>query len=370
MKRFLLALGVGTTLMMGACSSEHAATPKQPEVAREVRVLETAPAKVPDQVVALGTVHASETAELAAQMMGNVTAVHVREGDAVKRGQVLAVIDPSGAQAGLERAQAALSAARHERTAAQSQRTLAQSTLKRYATLFERKSVSPQEYDEVAARSAAAEARAEAAAASEAQAKAAVAQAQTAFGHTRIRAPFDGVVTARKVDPGAMAAPGTPLLTVEGTGRHRVDVTVDESSLRFVKLGAHVPVLLDAYPGERLEGRVRQIVPAADPASRTFLVKIELPRSPVLRSGLSARARFSRGEREALLVPRTAVVDRGALKGVFVVGQDHVAALRYVTVGGAMGDRVEVLSGLGPREIIVQAPAERELGGKRIEVQR
>jgi RND family efflux transporter MFP subunit len=367
MKTILSILGAISLLLMAACTTEQQQKPQAaPEVVRNVAIYQTAEVQVPDILVALGTVRASETSQLAAQMMGNVISVNVREGDAVKRGQVLATIDPSQAQAGLDRAQAASKAAQHELAAAQSQRALAESTLQRYATLYERKSVSPQEYDEVKARQQGAVAQTEAAAAAEEQAKAAVAQARTALGYTRILAPFDGFVTERKVDPGAMATPGMPLLTVEGTGHYRLDATVDEGSLRSVKIGSTVPVSLDAYPGENLEGRVAQIVPAADPATRTFLVKVELPHSSVIRSGLSGRASFSRGNREALLVPQTAIVDRGALKGVYVVGSDQIATLRYVTVGGPIGDRVEVLSGLSPRETVVQAPADRELGGRRL----
>ncbi len=92
---------------------------------------------MPDVIAAVGTVHAAETAQISAQMMGNVIAINVREGDAVAQGQVLATIDPAQAQAGLERAQAALSAAHHEVAAAQTERSLTESTLKRFETLYQ-----------------------------------------------------------------------------------------------------------------------------------------------------------------------------------------------------------------------------------------
>ena len=340
-----------------------------PENAGKVAVVQTTVAAVPDVIAALGTVRAAETVQLSAQMMGNVLSVNVREGDAVAPGQVLATIDPSQAQAGLERAQASLSASQQEVAATQSERQLAESTLKRYDTLFQRRSVSPQEYDEVKARYQGASARAEAAQAGQSQAKAAVALAQTTFTYTKVRAPFSGIVTERRVDPGALASPGMPLLTVESTGRYRLEATVDEASFRFVKLGQSVPVALDAYPDHGLTGRVTQIVPAADPATRTFIVKIELPANAMLRSGLSGRASFSRGDRQSVVLPRTAVVERGALNGVYVVGADQVATLRYVTVGDAIGDHFEILSGLNAQESVVLSPGDRDLGGKRVEVQ-
>jgi multidrug efflux pump subunit AcrA (membrane-fusion protein) len=88
-----------------------------------------------------------------------------------------------------------------------------------------------------------------------------------------------------------------------------------------------------------------------------------------VRSGLFGRAQFPRGERSAILIPSTSVVHRGALVGVFAIGQNQLAELRYVTLGNPVGDRVEVLSGLSPNEVVVSSPGDRELGGKQVEVQ-
>lgn len=365
------ALLLSLTLMVVAagCSSRTEEKAPPPETLNGVAVYTAATARVPDVIAAVGTVRASETAQLSAQMMGNVLSVTVREGDAVKQGQVLATIDPAQAQAGLDRAQAALSSAQHELAAAQTERSLSESTFKRFETLYQRKSVSSQEYDELKARYMGSIARSEAAQSGEAQAKAAVAQAQTAFGYTKLRAPFQGIVTERRADPGVLATPGMPLLTIEAAGRYRLEASIDEANLRFVRMGEAVRVTLDAYPDEQLTGKVTQIVPAADPNTRTFLVKVELPANKLLRSGLFGRANFSRGERDSLVIPRTAVVDRGPLKCVYVVGADKIASLRYVSVGGVIDDRLEVLSGLSPTEVVIASPADREFGGKRVEVQ-
>ena len=110
-----------------------------------------------------------------------------------------------------------------------------------------------------------------------------------------------------------------------------------------------------------------EIVPAVDLASRSFLVKVELPSDTRLRSGLFGRARFPRGERTSLLIPRSAVVERGQLRGVYVIGANQIAELRYVTLGKTARDQVEVLSGLQAGEKLITAPGDRELGGKRIE---
>ncbi len=369
MRAVLKAVAV---LLVGAaglvsCTSEKKPAVSAPEVVRNVQLLNVQQATVPDLLEAVGTVQAAESAQLAAQIMGNVVAVNVREGDPVRRGQVLAVIDDAQPRAGRERAEAAVHASDHELAAAEAQYALASATMNRYQDLFDKKSVSPQEFDEVKTRYQAASAQREMAKAGQAQAQAAMAQANTLYEYTRIRAPFDGVVTAKRVDPGALAAPGMPLLTVEKTGQFRLEANVDESQLRFVKTGQAVAVQVDAVGTSPIQGKVVQIVPAADPGSRSFVVKIELPRNPQLRSGLFGRAYFNRGARESLVVPRTAVVDRGQLQGVYVLGQDKTAELRYVTLGRPQGEGVEVLSGLQPGEQLVAAPGNRDLGGKKIE---
>ena len=99
------------------------------------------------------------------------------------------------------------------------------------------------------------------------------------------------------------------------------------------------------------------------------MIKIELPANQQLRSGLFGRAQFSHGERQSLLVPRTAIVERGQLQGVFVLDQNRVAALRYVTLGKSAGDDVEVLAGLQDGDRLVTKPGSLELEGKLVEAQ-
>jgi len=368
-KYFLTIFAIAVLFLSMSCSSEKRSEAQKPETGGKVAVVKVSNSTIPDVLTAVGTVHAAETAQLAPQIMGTVVAVHVREGDTIRAGQVLVSIDPAQSKASLEGAQAALSASEHQLAAAQTQQKLAEETLARYDTLFQRKSVSPQEYDEVKARAQAAAAAAEATRAQRSQAKAAVEQAQSGFAYTSIRAPFHGVVIERRVDPGALASPGTPVMTVESNGRFRLEATVDEANLRFVRTGETVPVSLDAYLGEGMNAKVIQIIPAADPSSRTFLVKLELPALKLVRSGLFGRAQFPRGERTTILIPNSSVIRRGALNAVFTVGQDEVAALRYVTLGNVMGDRIEVLSGLSLNEVVVSSPGDRELAGKQVEVQ-
>jgi RND family efflux transporter MFP subunit len=354
---------------LAGCTNERRTEPAAAETVSNVSVMVAQKTTVPDLLEAVGTVRAGQTSQVASQMMGNIVEIRVHEGDRVQSGQVLATVDDIQPRSRVEQATGALAAAEKEVSAADSDLALADSTLKRYQQLYEKKSVSPQEFDEIKARRQSAEARRDMARAGQTQANAALAQGQTSLGYARIRAPFAGVITEKKADAGTLASPGMPIFTIEDTRHYQLEATIDESDIRIVRLGQIVSVTVDALGNTELSGKVVQIVPAADSASRSFLVKVELPSDTRLRSGLFGRARFPRGERTSLLIPRSAVVQRGQFQGAYVIGANQIAGLRYVTLGKTSGDQVEVLSGLQAGEKLVTAPGDRELGGKRIAAQ-
>ena len=362
---YLLAMALSGVL--AGCTNERRAASLPPETVSNVSVIVAQKTTVPDWVEAAGTVRASQTSQVSSQVMGNIVEIRTHEGDHVQAGQVLAILDDTQSRSATDQATATVTSAEKEVSAADSDLALAVTTLKRYQQLYEKKSVSPQEFDEIKARYQSAEARRDMARAGQAQANASLTQARTSLGYTRIRAPFAGVVTERKVDAGTLASPGMPLFTIEDTRSYRLEVAVDESDLRLVRIGQVSPVTIDALGNAKLSGKVVQIVPTADPASRSFLMKVELPADARLRSGLFGRARFPRGERSALLVPSTSLVERGQLQGVYVLDANQIAGLRYVTLGKSTGEQAEVLSGLQEGEKLVAAPGgDRDLSGKRI----
>ncbi|MGZ7079112.1 MAG: efflux RND transporter periplasmic adaptor subunit, partial [Thermoanaerobaculia bacterium] len=179
------------------------------------------------------------------------------------------------------------------------------------------------------------------------QARAGLAEAETFLSYSRVRSPIDGIVTARMVDPGAQAAPGMQLLTVEDDRHYRVDTTVDEELASHVRTGD--PVMIDG----RINARVTNVVPNVDPATRSALVKIVVPRDSGLRSGAFVRVAFAVGSRSGITVPESAIVRRGQLTSVFVVDTQDLARMRLVTIGDPREGRVEVLSGIDPGEKIV-----------------
>jgi RND family efflux transporter MFP subunit len=369
MKLFWTAglLTAGVAALAGCNSSE----PVHPAPAQGflARVVTSSQQQAPVTVQATGTIHAKETAVLSAQVMGRVQQVLVREGDSVRAGQALVVLDDAALNASAEQAEAGVKAAENQLAAVQTNADLAASTLARYKQLQQQKSVSPQELDEVTRRAEASSAQVDALRGQLGAAKAQATGARAMLGYTRITAPFAGVITARMADPGALASPGVPLLQIDSAGPLQLQATVAESAISVVHKGMKIPITIDAAPSLDPAGSVAEIVPAADPASRSFLLKIDLPPSPQLRAGMYATAAIATGTREAIVVPRSATVLRGSLPCAYVLDGNGIAQLRYVTLGTQRGNFVEVLSGISAGEKLVDDPGDRDLAGKHIEVQ-
>jgi membrane fusion protein, multidrug efflux system len=371
-------------LELGGCGGSLSTKQPGGEAVRGVHVGVVRLERVPDEVEAPGTVASVRSAQVAARVMGAVLRIAVREGERVRQGQLLLALDErefaarrSAAEADLREAGAGREEAAHAVAAAQAQTDVARKTYDRYVYLRDQKSVSPQEFDEVDARNRAAQAALQQALARKQQADAAngraqdeLRAAQTVANYARIVAPFDGIVVRRFVDFGSMAAPGTPLLVLEDASRYRLEATLDAKNAESVGRGDRARVALDAFPEKTFEASVAEIEAGADPASHTVQVKLDLPKDSQLRSGLFGRAWFHRGERQAVVVPRGALIERGQLRGVFLVDAGGIAHLRLVTLGASFGDRREVLSGLEAGEMIVIDPGGRELDGKRMEAER
>lgn len=371
----LTTLATALTISILTLACGKAAETKAPEAVPGIAV-ETASLAPSDEVIeALGTIRATTIANLSAKTVGNVTQILVAEGDRVKAGQLLLAIDDRDiaaqqrkAAAGLEEVEGAIASADAGRAAAASQAELATATWKRFVSLKERGSVSPQEFEEVEARYRAAVAQKTSAdrmydqmIAKRSQARADADSASAMLSWTRITSPVDGVVTAKNADVGMQAMPGMPLLTVESTSGYRVDTTVDESRLGAIKAGSKAQVIVDAT-GASIDGTIAAVSPALDPGSRSYVVKISLPPTEGLASGMSARARFKVGETKTISLPKSALVAQGQLTGVWGVDTEGIARLRFVQTGRDLGDRVEVLSGLseGDRYVAGVTGAVRE----------
>ena len=372
--------------LLAGCHSTPEPQTQVPSTVTGLAVGQAVVRTVPSTMQAVGSVHAAESTAVSAQLSGRVLAVLVHAGDAVRAGQPLVRIDSTLAASDLARSNAAVAAAQAAVAAAQSQSDLADSTLHRYQMLRDRKSISPQEFDEVSRRDQAAQAQLHAAASQLAAAQAAASSAATVAGYATVRAPYAGLVTARMADPGTLAAPGVPLLTVDRSGPLQLQVSVDESRIASVHVGQHLDATLN---GQTVPTTVAEIVPAADPASHSFLVKLALPAAqpalraaqpalraaqpalraaqPALRAGIYGSVAIPIGQRTAILIPSSAVVQRGSLATAWVLDANQIASLRYLTLGAAFGDQVEALSGIAAGDTLVLQPADRNLAGSRIQ---
>lgn len=364
--RGILIVAILAAPLVFGCSTDRHAAAASPERVSDVSLIAVQSRSVPNWTEAVGTVRASQTASIASQISGNILEVHVHEGDRVTPGQILALIDDAMPRAAVEEASAAEASAKQSLSAAEAEYVLAASTQERYRQLHEKNEISTQQFDEVKTRAQAAAAARDLAQAQILRATAALAQARVSLGYCRVEAPFAGLVTARQVDPGTYASVGLPLFTIERGDSYRLEAQINEADVGSIRIGSPATVIIDSIGGQ-LESRVIEVVPAADSASRTFLVKIGLAPDSRLRSGLFGRARFPRGTRNALMIPRAALVERGQLEAVFVVDSGNLSTLRYVAPGNPDGQYVEILSGLQAGERIIATPGDRELGGKLIE---
>lgn len=377
-----LVIPVLLSAFLAACSGPethpHAAATGDAPV--PVRAVAASISDWPDVYEATGAVRARAAAILSSKVMAYVQQVSVNAGDRVREGQTLVTLDARDLEAGVRRAEAgraevqnAVPEAEQGIAATKANLDLAQATFRRIDELAAKKSVSPHELDEASARLKGAQAAYEGARAKRAQLDSRLAQVEQEIrsasivrDYARIVAPFSGVVTAKSVDPGVLAAPGVPLLTIEREGGYRLEVSVEESRLSSVRVGQTVSVSLDSLDNAN-NARISEIVPAVDPVSRTYIVKIDLPPTPNLRSGLFGRAVFPMGARKVVTIPADTVVERGQLQQVFVVegGQAH---LRMITTGRRGSGAVEVLSGLNEGEKVIAAVPGGLADGARVEV--
>ena len=140
---------------------------------------------------------------------------------------------------------------------------------------------------------------------------------------------------------------------MEDPNRLRLEATVAESDLKAVGRGNRIPVMIDALPGQPLPGIVSQILPAGDPQTHTFTVKVDLPPTHGLRTGMFGRLQLDKGVSRTIMLPSSAVIERGELTSVYVVGHDHVARLRWVRVGRRFNQQTEILSGINEGERVL-----------------
>jgi RND family efflux transporter MFP subunit len=305
--------------------------------------------------------------------------VKAQIGDHVKAGELLASLDARDLDTAVRRATAACDEVREAMLEADSSIAasnasleLAQATFARMQDLYNKKSLSTQEFDETQANLKSAQAAHEMTLARRReldsklrQADQEVSAAEVNRSYAEIAAPFAGLVTSKSVESGNLAMPGSPLFTIEREGPFRLEAAVEDSRLGSIRLGQPVSAHLDVVD-RPVDARVSEIVPGVDALSRSGTVKIDLPPLGGLRSGGFGRAVFTLGKRKLIAVPAGAVATNGQLESVYV-SENGLARARLVTLGQRLDDSVEVLSGLNEGEEVI-FPVPRTLSdGVRVE---
>jgi RND family efflux transporter MFP subunit len=316
-------------LLLAGCGSKEEPTTTvvsaAPQKTIQAAVVETKSTSVPIRVEVTGQVAPIFQATLSSRIQGTIDKLLVREGSRVSKGQLLIQLDSRDLQADLARAHAEVENAKAH--------------LDRMNQLYAQDAVSKQEMENATRAYRVAEASRRA--------------VEAQLSYTMVRAPFEGVITEKKVEAGELASPGQPLLKMEDPQRLRLEATVAEGDLKSVSRGDKIPVVIDALGGQALTGLVSQILPAGDPQTHTFMVKVDLPKTPGLKTGMFGRFQLDKGLTQTILVPSAAVVERGELSSLYVVGSDQTARLRWVKLGRRFEQQVEILSGLNIGERVL-----------------
>jgi len=393
-KHFLALVTVACSAALTSCQHETHAASEPPAVPVQVR----APAVVEraESVSASGSVEGSETADVAFQVAGKVARVLVEEGQHVRRGQLLAEIEPTDYRNAFNAATAqkeAALAAEQRADAGPRKQDLEQARIdfersqdeyKRMKFLVERKSLPPNDFQKFEAAYNAAKERYDMAlegtrkedrAAATAQAHAADAQASEEnkrLNDTRLLAPISGNISMRRVDPGQTVAAGMPVFAIVELIPVKVRVGVPEAEIGKVRQGATSEVSVPSLDGRRFSGKVAIIGVAAEPTSRTYTVKILLPNpGTVLLAGMVAEARiFGPAKLKSLTIPGEAVVpDPQGAPNVFVYSADRKRVYGHrVEVGPPVGNEVEIRAGLTGSQQVVVAGQQKVREGSVVEI--
>lgn len=336
--RLLPALiSLALCLLLAACSEK----PPKTEDIRPVRAIVVAPAGVRQAVELAGEVQPRYESRLGFRVGGKVIARRVDIGTLVKRGQLLMQLDASDFQLAQAQARAAVSAA-------DSTLALAQSELNRYRELRQKNFISQAVLESK-------EAAYKAALAAHEQATVGLRVQANQSSYASLIADADGVVTGIEAEVGQVVSPGMPVVRIARTGEKEVRVSIPEDQVAKLKRIGDVIVRTWANPELAMEGRLRELSPIADAATRTFTAKIALPKAGnEIQLGMTATVSFATEAPPGIRLPMTALLNHKDKTAVWVVDQGTVK-LTVVEIAGAVGNEIMILSGLAPGQTVVTA---------------
>ena len=331
----LVAALAFSTASLAACSKSPPDAPQvQSKVAAPVMQMGSqsmvAFARVP------GTVTAHQQVQLSSRLSGYIRAMSVRDGQAVKAGQLLFEVDPTDVLGQVQQAQAGLAEA-------ESALTDARSNYGRFKALYAQQAIPEKQWDQVKSAYAMAQARV-------AAARGGISTAQSQLRYARVTAPFSGIITRKFMQNGDLASPGQPILALADTSRLEVQCSVSRIQYRSLHIGQQVAVISD---GKSVSATVLDLVGAADAMTHTHMVKLGLPTDSILQAGDYVSVEVPVTRRQVMVVPASALLDRAGIPGVFVVDAQGIARYRMVRPGQSTPEGVEILSGLSAGETVV-----------------
>jgi len=298
------------------------------------------PRTIDSVVTAAGTLNSKNTSVLSSKVMGRVVRLSVQEGDQVSTGKLLMKIDSGEITAQMIQAKAAYNNARLQHD--------------RIKSLYDAKASTQMEMDQATLGLENAQAGLQAAKAME--------------SYTLITAPISGQIVEKRINLGEMALPGQPLIKIEDNRNLRLEVTVKDMDILSIQPGKPVKVQIDAMPGIEISGTVSQVVQASDVRTHSFIVKIDIPASKGLITGMYGKAFFTIGKREAILVPKSAIVEMSGISGVYIVSADRGAVFQMIQLGEERGNFVEVITGLKKGDRVISDKHLGILDGKQVVV--
>jgi RND family efflux transporter MFP subunit len=359
MKKIITLLSISLFILTSCNGEKKEAVAESPAIA--VKVSGVSENDNSPFVSASGKIEAENSAELSTRMMGYVTKVYVQIGQKVRAGQTLVSINNSDLQAKKAQADANILQA----TAGYNS---AKKDYDRFTNLFKQQSASQKEVDDITARYEMAKAGLEGA-------KQMRNEVMAQFNYSNITAPFSGVVTNTFVKEGDMANPGMPLVSVEGASKLQVTAMVSENDINAIKKGMPVKVLVKSS-NKDLTGKVSEVSLSAKNTGGQYLVKIDLDKTDSsILSGMFVNVQFpienktSTTASDMVLVPESALIKKGQLTGIYTIGNENVAILRWLRIGKNFGDQVEVLSGLAADEKYIVSAEGKLYNGAKVSVQ-
>jgi len=331
-------------LLMPGCKDNGEVDIQRPLITG-VTIVEVNPTDVDVYYKTSGTVMAKTISDIASRVMGTVTSIEVKEGDRVAEGQLLLTIDDRDMVHKVRAAEQGYKVLSKALEAAKQNKHLLNLTYERYKSLYDEKALTEQEMDEIETKKKVADIEYGRAQSALERGRANFEEMRINLDFSRIKSPISGIITEKKVEVGNTAVPGIPILKVEDDSSFRLEVMVDEKLFKKLQIGMPMKVHINALNRD-VKGHISEIVPAIDPGTRTFLIKIDINSKEPLRTGLYAKVLIPNGKRGAILVPEDAVAEKGQLDGVYTVDEEGIVTYRLIRVGTSFSGNVEVLSGL------------------------